>query len=353
MNWWVALGLAVPMQVGGGAPGAPAVEVPAEVAEPEPWGGSWSEGLREIARLSEVGEHPAALELSTRMLMIPELTEAQRAEVHYAAGIVFADGGRAIEAADSFSRARALAGGGELRLDATYNGGVAWLEEGERHRLEIPEIAARATGGQAPPPAEEGEDPLQLARASYENAKQEFVARLRSDWTDADTRANLEWIQRRLRELDEIEQQREQQEQEQEDQEDQEDQQSSDEEQQDQEQESSDQEDSDQQDSEQESQDQQQDSQESEPEEPDEQDPSGDPSDEQDQDEESPRPDEPQDEREPEEEAAPEPSEAAEQHLTKEEAMRLLDRLRELEERARELKAQLQRNQRIPVERDW
>jgi len=56
-------------------------------------------------------------------------------------------------------------------------------------------------------------------QADMRVAKEHLVERLRADWRDEDTRANLEWIQRRLAELEEIERQREEQQQEQQDQE--------------------------------------------------------------------------------------------------------------------------------------
>ena len=267
-------------------------------------------------------------------------TELEQAELSYALGVVHTRRGEGPAAQAAFRSARALAGPGELRLDATYNLGHFQLLRGEEHRAELLQPAAAAPPGGPPgtPGAsgapgstgEDGADPLERARAAYLRARESFVERLRSDWRDPDTRANLELIVRRLKELDEIERQREEQEQQQEPSEsdepsdDQQESQGEDEEGQDQ----------------QESGDEEPSGQEQQP-------PQGEG--------ESPEPQE-----SPETPEAPEPTEGpppaegqAERRMSREEVMRLLDRLQDLEEEAQRLEAMLQEGRRIPVERDW
>jgi len=266
-----------------------------------------------------------------------------------------------LAASEDFETSRALAGPGELRLSATYDLGTTALLRGELWRLEIPEVA-QAAGQQAPgtPPgmnpaptapgasgaqgASEAEapDPLEQARSAYREAKQHLILRLRSDWRDADTRANLEWIQRRLRELKEIEEQRKQEEQEQ-DGEDGEDGEEG------------------------------EDGEDGEPgEDGEEQDPK-DPGEEGEEGEESPEDQEsgedPESEEQEEQEAQPEEErpdsqadggeaqsskqKPAERVLTREEVIRLLDKLADLEAEAQELKDAQAKSQTVRVDRDW
>ena len=287
--------------------------------------GAWDEALAGAERLvADATEHG--------------LREWQLAEAQFARGVVLArrdqehpsEAGFA-SAVPAFESARALAGPGRLRLDATYDLGLVHLFEAERWRAQIPELAGAPPAGAAPDASQP--DPLQTARAAYLAAKEPLIERLRADWRDADTRANLELIQRRLAELDEIERRREEQRQEQ-----------------------------------QQDQDQQGDGE-------GEGDGSEDPSEGEAEGEESspadgsgdPNPTQPgQGEEEPRTQAAPrpeegegearsgtDPSELAERHLTREEVMRLLDKLGELEEAGAELEARLREARRIPVDRDW
>jgi Ca-activated chloride channel family protein len=179
---------------------------------------------------------PEAAEQAARALLghASELSEPEQAKVHFTLGVVAAT--RAIEnpeegepqraaARDAFSAARALAGPGELREDATYDLGALELFHAESVRATIPEISgqppaapgALGTPPGAPPAAPPGpeKDPLKEARALYGAAKEWFLERLRLGWQDEDTRANLELIQRRLHELDRLEKQREEQQQQQ------------------------------------------------------------------------------------------------------------------------------------------
>ena len=267
-----------------------------------------------------------------------------------------------LAASADFETSRALAGPGELRLSATYDLGTSALMRAELWRLEIPEIA-QAAGQQAPAapgaagnPEEEAPDPLEEARSAYLQAKASLILRLRSDWRDADTRANLEWIQRRLRELKEIEEQRKKEEQEKE---------------QDPDQQQDDQDGGDGQDGEpgDEGEDQNQDPKD--PEDP------KDPKDPGDEGDESPEDQEggedPESEQEPQDDGEPEQegqeqrpdSEAdggeaqssgqqpAERVMTREEVIRLLDKLADLEAEAQTLKDAQVKSQTVRVDRDW
>jgi hypothetical protein len=251
-------------------------------------------------------------------------TLEERALLTHARGVLEMQAGDIAAAAEALARARAEAGPGALRLNATYDLGVLHLEEGELYRAQIPELS---NGAVAPPPAapvdgEEPADPLELAREQYLKARDWFIERLSLDWQDADTQANVELVQRRLRELDEIEEDREQQEEEQE-----------------QEQEDGDGEQEEGEEGEESSEDEEQpgeDSQdnaegEREPEEPEDG-------------------EEQEDEQEAEEEADAEPEEV---HLTQEEMQRLLESLRQIEEDGEDVQEALRRIGRQGVDRDW
>lgn len=266
----------------------------------------------------------------------------------------------------NFSAARALAGPGTLRLDATYDLGTAELFRGERWRARIPEVSgqqvppgaapglpgmppAAAPGGpdDGPPPP----DPLAEARKHYLEARTWLGERLRADARDADTRANLELVQRRLRELEKIEEEREKQEQENQDQQDQENK--------DDNQDKQDQQKKDQQDKDPENKD---------PKDPEQKDqPPQDPKDPQDQkdgqqdpkQQEKPKEEQgEQKQQEPAEQEQKDPQsgqpegEPEERVLTREEVMQLLDRLAELEKQQKALEAQL-RAKRSKAKRDW
>lgn len=289
--------------------------------------GAWDEALAGAERLvADATEHG--------------LREWQLAEAQFARGVVLArrdqehpsEAGFA-SAVPAFESARALAGPGRLRLDATYDLGLVHLFEAERWRAQIPELAGAPPAGAAPDASQP--DPLQTARAAYLAAKEPLIERLRADWRDEDTRANLELIQRRLRELDEIERQREEERQQEEQQNQQGEGEGEPDENQD---EQGDGEDSEQVPSEENQRD------------PESEDESRDPGEgeQNNETEEVERPEGAQEEVPP-----PAPSEPQERHLTREEVMRLMDKLAELEEQARALQQALQEARRIPVERDW
>jgi len=150
--------------------------------------------------------------------------EAERARVRIERGLISLAPEERTEAERDFGRALALAPAGELRLAASYDLALLPLLTGEEWRALIPELGGPQPAPPTPavpgaPPVEEEEapDPLEEAKRAYTQARAGFIERLKLDWKDADTRANVELIQRRLRELDEIERQREEQEQEEQD----------------------------------------------------------------------------------------------------------------------------------------
>lgn len=288
-------------------------------------------------------------------LRLNGLARNERAHVHYAMSVVEqalpeeSDGPPEYRTARyELEKASARAGVGSLREDATYNLGTLALQSAEAWRALMPEFGGAPPAPAAPAaPGAEPEtppEPLDEARARYLDAKQFLALRLRMDWHDADTRANMELVMRRLRELDEIEQQREEQEQEQQDQE-----------QQDQDEQDQDQEDQDKQDpkdqedpkdSESEDQNQEQPEDQPEPEKPEDEGEEEEPEAEPEQ--------QPEAEEDPEAET-PEPEEGEPQqeiYLTKEEVQRLLERLKRHEEEGEELRER-RRSQRRPTARDW
>jgi len=348
----------------------PPIDVPARMHTIEE---RWLAGdsAKALSLTDELVERSGALELSERT----------RAQLHYARGLFTAkskDGPARLAAVDDFQSARALAGPGGLRLDATYDAGGVQLLEAERLHDSIPEIAqekqgaggagapaalaapggpgAPGAGAPAAPPAAgaapgaggPAEDPLPAARAAYLAARTTLVERLRAGWQDADPRADLELIQRRLHELERIERQREQQKQQQEKNQQQKspdqkkDQQKKDQQEQDQKGDQKDQKDQQKDGKDQKPQDQKdaKDTKDQEPKdaEPKEQDTKTAP---------TKAPDDPQ-------EAKAKPADpGGEKHLTKEEVSQLLDQLKDIDQKAALLRAALREARRVKVERDW
>lgn len=355
-----------------------ALQAPPTEVEAPPFEGDLAEGLASMERLSADDQAAEAMAISETLLapngftrwrreleaeesrvIAPALgladplferlglngyPEELRAEVLYARGLVQLAAGEREAAEGEFADARVGAGPGELRLCASYNRGTAALLEAEEWRAQIPEISGQpappaAAPGMPPLPGlpgagpgaggDEPPDPLQVARGHYVRAREALVDRLRLDWRDADTRANVELIQRRLNELDEIERQREEQQQDQQQQDQQQDSQ-------DQQQDSQDQQDESEQEQSEQEPEQPAESEGEEPEPPDEEPQEGE-----------------EESSEPEEEAQPQEAEPQEVYLTREEVQRLLDRLREHEEEAEALRARLYQQNRRRVERDW
>jgi len=389
--WFVLIAQSAPPVPAPAPAPAPAADAPvSSVAEaPTPpvaaWDRPFAEGLAEVRRLAESGSIDEAVAIAERLVapnaiarMIEDLVRAEgwkaragralesvgdaldlsgpppavRAEAQHARAVALrlgleraqSEDERAVrreQSALAFESARLLAGPGALRLDATYEQGTLLLAAGEERRAKLPEISGQpAQPPPPPPPVSAGAgaapqappDPLQLARAAYLAARERLVERLRMDWRDADTQANVELIQRRLRELDEIERQREQQKKEQEEQQ-------KDEDKQKQEDPSKDQKPEDQKDPQK-------------PDQPKEQDPGQD---------QEPKPDPqeepaPEDGKDPKDEKAPEPKPMDPKDLpkmSKEEMLQLLERLEKIEEVQKDLQEKLKRMRRVSVEKDW
>ncbi len=350
------------------------------LAQAPPWHGTFAQGLAEIGRLSEADKADEALAIADQLLApdrfarwresataspgwkrtlveaadpafaaigISDLSSAARATVHHARGVVLARAARRAEADEAFEKARALAGPGDLRLDATYDLGWIALTEGEAFRAQIPELggkppapqATAAAPGQPPPP-----DPLELARAAYLKARGHFVERLQADARDEDTRANVELVQKRLRELAEIQKKREEQKKQQE--QDQKDQQQKDRDKKDQDQKDKDKKDP-------QKQDKPSDEKDKDPKKPDEQ-PKPDDKSKDDKKKDEPPKDQPSDQdKKDKDKKEAQPQSAQEQALTKEEVMRILDTLKEREEEGKKLLDQLRRSRRAKVKKDW
>lgn len=329
-------------------PAEPAVvEAPAPIA---PYAGSARRGLIELREALASEDLERAHALGASLDAMPGLDERSRARIEYHRGIVAQRRGELADAAGAFARAGGLAEAGRLRLDAWYNAGTVELGAAEQLFFAIPEAreahglpalpaAPGAAPGLPPPgPGEKNQD-LDRATAAYQIAKQSLLLRLRADWHDADPRANLELIQRRLSELAKIREQRKQEEQQKKEQ---------------------------QQDPNQ-KQDPKDEPKDSKPADPDEKPPEDgktkEPQDGQDQPEKSedPKPEPPKDEQQPSEEQKPEDAKPAEpskpegepRELSKEEISRLMDQLANIEREARELQARMRARRRVPVEKDW
>ena len=297
--------------------------------------GTPAEALAAVQNLAG-GEPERAAALADSFAKDERHPEALRAEFRFAQGVVLAGAGGDGPAAQAFASARALAGPGELRIAATYNQGTAELRAAEALRMETFRRLQDPAGAGAAAAPGSGADPLAVLRQAYLRAKGTLLERLRADFTGEDARANLELIQRRLRELDELERQAEEEQQQQEQQQEEQQQGEQDEQQ------KSEGEEGEQQEGEgQESQQSEQPGEEQKEEQPDQgaadplQDlqPSGELPDVQ-----------------PGDESSGEP---AERVLSHEEVMRLLDRLDELEDEAQVLEALLRATRRIPVDKDW
>lgn len=391
--------LGAPTSPGASADAPPPPDVPA-------YEGSLAQGLREMQRLSDAEKNDDALKIGDELLApnsflrwkmrasatdgwkktLVELADplldalgangaepAERAAVHYAKGVVQSRAEKRAESEREFEAARTLAGPGDLRLDAMYNLGTADLFEGETQRAQIPEVnggknapPSASSNAAAPPsptapagpsstaPAAAGQaqpaDALALAKQAYLRARDHFVERLRVDWRDADARANTELVMRRLKELDEIQKKRDEQKKQQEKQNDskqndksdkKDDKDKKDDSKKDEKQDKPDKDSKDKQNQDKKPEDNKDDKSQDQKK-PDEKKPD----DKKDQPDEK-KPDESKDEKD----AQGEPQK--EQQLTKEEVMRLFDRLKDIEDKARELQMQLRHARRAKVKKDW
>lgn len=375
-HWLLALAQSPPTPPAQVAPDAPA-SATTETPPVEPYPGTLADGLAQMQALTDAGKGAEALALGERILAprrfarwrdeqraragfaaraldvtepafsffgFDDVSARERAAVHYARGLAASAVQQSVPAELAFQSARALAGPSELRLAATYDLGVLVLQEGEALRAKIPEISGQAPQPPATPALPGGAgpqepDPLELARAAYVKAREHLVERVRLDWRDGDTRANLELVARRLKELDLIQKKREEEQQKQEEQESQD------------EKDSKDQKDQEQKDGEQDpKQDEQQkpedqkDANKDEPSKPDDPKP-----------EEKP-PEQPPEEKKPEDQK-PQESPAApteqERVLTKEEMTRLLDILNQREQEGQALLEKIRQARRVTVKKDW
>jgi hypothetical protein len=110
-------------------------------------------------------------------------------------------------------KTRAWAGPGPLRLDAIYDLGWIDLHRAEELYDQLPEVHGATNDPMSPgyvPDDANQEDTLGPAKEAYLEARAHFAERLLIDWRDADTRANVELIQRRLKSIADIEEQRKQ-----------------------------------------------------------------------------------------------------------------------------------------------
>lgn len=335
-------------------------QVPQPAAPPAPaFRGSFADGLAELRTLALAKEEQQALALATELEPLAR-GDAQRAALAYARGVTHQRLAERQPAGAEFQHARAD-GRDELRLSSIYNLGALALDEAEGWYKQLPEVSGQtpqpgagappaapvppvppvpnsATPGGAPKPP----DALAEARKAYLAAREHLVERLRAQWDDADTRADVELVQKRLKRLDEIEKQRKEQQQKQKDP-----QQKPQDDKQDPKQDPKDP---------QQKQDpkDKQDGQDQKPEDKPQDQPQDQPPSEKPQDKDKPQPD-PQ--QKPEEQKPPEPqtkpADAQEKQLTQEEMTRLLDKLQELEQQAEKLRAKIHKARRQSVKKDW
>ena len=356
-------------------PAEPAAAVAAETPAPRAaFTGSLVEGIARVRELAEGGDLPAARSLADRLLAPRGVgqwrldawndggafvrgvldgtsawteplgwngrPEVERAHVRIERGLVSLAPDERKSAERDFGRALALAPAGPLREAASYDLALLPLLAGEEWRMQIPELggapptAMPPVPGAQPAPEDEAPDPLEEAKRAYGEARKRFIARLKLDWRDANTRANVELIQRRLHELDEIEREREEQQQDQDQQD------------QDQQDEQEDGEPGDQQDEQSEDQQDEQSQDGEDQEEPEEAQDSEDPED----------PEDPEDGKEgqDQEDQTDQPqAEPKEVHLSQEELQRLLNRLAEHEKEAEALREARYRRGSRGVDKDW
>lgn len=346
MKAWIALLALLQAPAAPPPPPPPAPAVQPQAPKVEPYRGTSREARRALAELSDAGKHDEVQRLCEQVLARADFEqepEGARAELWYALGVGYGNAGELAGALKQFHRAQGLAGSSELGRDALFDAGTLLLQRAEELRKQVPEIAQKLklpTPPQAPPAPGQGQgqasDPLATARTAYLDARGELVQRWRIEPLDADTRADLELIQRRLRELDELAKQREEQKQQQQQQQDP---QPKDDPKQDPQ--------------------QQQDPNQQQPkpqdqQEPSKQDPQTEPEDPkqqpdpQRQDQESPK------DQQPPPESKPDAGKPREQMLlTPEEMQRLMDQLEKIEKQALEVQRALRERRKTPVKKDW
>ena len=310
---------------------------PAKAPAPARFEGTLAQGLKRIEELATAAQKDEALALSEQLLSA--FGSRARPAIEYARGVVQAGVKEREPAGESFQHARAD-GAGALRLASIYNLGALALEGAEECYQKLPEVSgkqppAAAAPGKAPP----GPDALAEARKGYLAARERFVERLRAQWNDADTRADVELVQRRLKRLDEIEKKRKEEEQKKQKQ------------QQDSKNDKDPKDKQDPQDKDKQDPDPKKDDAQDKDKQPDQQ-PAQDPKDKDKQDPKKPEDHKP-DEQKPGEQQKPQPKDAQDPQLSKEEMTRLLDKLQQLEEQAAKLRAQIHKARRVAVKKDW
>ncbi len=341
-------------------PTAAAGSTAAPASEPTPpaFTGSLREARAQLQELCERAEHERAASLAESVLAMPAWSSAperERAEFHFAHGVARGAAQAFVEASQAAHAARGLAGSSELGLDSAYNAGVFRLMHAEVLRREIPQIreqlqlpaAPTPPAGSGPPGAETASDPIAIARAAYLAARGDLLERWRVTPAHVDTRANLELIARRLRELEELERQREQE------------QQSDPNERQDPDQKQDPQQNQDSQQNQDQSQEQpssdpQQDPQQPQDQQDPQQDAKEDQAEEQSSEESKPEDGEQSDAEQPDPKEGADPAQPQDERLlTPEEIQRLLQQLEKIEDQAAQVQAALRRARRVPVKRDW
>lgn len=346
MKLWLLLALAQAPQAPVAPPQAPPAAEARTEAKLEPFAGTLRAGRLELAQLAKQEHHEEARLLGERLLAKPDFElapETERAETLYAIGVAAGLADDIERAVESFHRSRGLAGSSELGRDAAYNAGTHLLRGAEALRLQIPEIREKLELPPLPQPAQppfapsgagqapKAPDALAIAREAYVVSRGELATCWREAPGDADVRANLELVQRRLRELDELQRQREEEQQQQE-----------------------------QQKQDPNSQKNPGDDSQSKPD--DKQDPSKDPQqdpqkpqDSQDPSKDPQQPKKPEDQpKQDSQQQDAQPDKAREEMLmTPEEMQRLLDQLKSIEDQARQVEALLRERRRTPVKKDW
>lgn len=311
------------------------------VNDPAPrWDGTLQQGLEELTRRIESRDSARVVELVDALLQpdrysvarsqwlaaggwrahtaglvdpyaerlgLRELAPRLVAQLHLARADALVATGRGAEARAAYELARAEGASQErlAAIDALIDLDMVAAEEA-RARVDAP-----------PEPDGNPAELLAAARQAYVAVRTRLIERLRLDPSDADARADAEWVQRRLEELKRLEDERKQQQQNQ--------------------QQKSDQQKQDDQKSDQQN---QQDPQQQQDQKPQEQAPKPDP-----------QQSDPKDEQQSQPKDAPKPDEA--RPLTKEEAQQLLDRLQDLDKKGEQLRQSLIKARREKVDKDW
>lgn len=194
-----------------------------ELPTPEPAG-------EETAEEEADGPSPDAPQLP-ELPPAPELTEAQRGTLHYALAVILAGAptteapsdpteaglldARERWALEHLAQAEGLGGVGTVRSDANFNRGALHAWRGERAFLTILREVAASGGGGAPFPEDSPQrEALIAARGEFAAGRDAALGGLRLGWeglaagtaveSSDELRTNLEFCQRRLRQIDRL-----------------------------------------------------------------------------------------------------------------------------------------------------